>query len=160
MSKETLEILSLLLTSVLIVLGWLYNRRTEEIKIMRNQLSERKHKVYAEIIDSFYSVLKDIKSHKDTNMKNMGFKMLDVKRDIFMYGSDEVFMAFNDWLVNSSTPLQFEMYLKFILSIRKDICGSTKLKEEDVLLNLIQDKGEVEKFKDMMKTNANANKVP
>lgn len=154
MSKEQLELLSIVLSALIIILGWLYNRRTEEIKIMRSQLSERKHKTYADIIATFYLVLKDSRNHQETDMKTVESKMLDAKRDIFMYGSDKVFLAFNKWLVNAGEPWQFDEYLNFILSIRKDICGKTKLKKDDVLLNLIQNEEELRKFKEIMKKNS------
>lgn len=148
MSRESLELLSIILSASLVVIGWLYTRRIEEMKIMRSQLSERKHKAYADIITTFYSVLKDIKNNKPTNNKIVDSKMMDAKRDIFMYGSDEVFKAFNNWLENTSTPNQFDAYLSFILAIRKDICGKTKLKKDDVLINLIQNREELKKFKE------------
>lgn len=147
-SKESLELLSIILSASLVILGWLYNQRVEEMKIMRSQLSERKHKAYADIISTFYSVLKDTKNHKQTNMKIVDSKIMDAKRDIFMYGSDEVFEAFNNWLENTSSPRQFDAYLNFILTIRKDICGKTKLKKDDVLMNLIQNREEIKKFKE------------
>ena len=78
--------------------------------------------------------------------------MIDAKRDIFMYGSDEVFKAFNRWLVNASQPWQFDEFLKFILNIRKDICGKTKLTTDDILLNLLQNKEEIRKFKETLKS--------
>ena len=152
LSKEVLEILSVVLSALLIVLGWMYTRRTEELKIMRSQLSERKHKAYADLVATFYSVFKDTKNHEQTDMKAAMSKMIDAKRDIFMYGSDEVFRAFNKWLESASQPWQFDEFLKFILSIRKDICGKTKLTADDVLLNLTQDKEELKKFKAIMKT--------
>ena len=158
MSKETLELISVILSAIIIILGWLYNRRTEEIKIMRSQLSERKHKAYADIIATFYSVLKDVKSKHQTNDKLIESKMLDSKRDIFMYGSDKVFRAFNNWLMHAATPYQFDAYLEFILSIREDICGKTKLKKDDILLNLLQSKEELKEFKEMMNSQKNTKK--
>ena len=150
--SKVLEILSVVLSALLIVLGWMYTRRTEELKIMRSQLSERKHKAYADLVATFYSAFKDTKNHEQTDMKAAMSKMIDAKRDIFMYGSDEVFRAFNKWLESASQPWQFDEFLKFILSIRKDICGKTKLTADDVLLNLTQDKEELKKFKAIMKT--------
>ena len=115
---------------------------------MRSQLSERKHKVYADIITTFYSMLKDTTTKRITDMDKVKMKMIDAKRDIFMYGSDEVFKAFNHWLVNAGKPAQFKAYLQFILAIRRDICGKTTLTEDDILLNLMQDESELQKFKE------------
>ena len=150
-SKELFEILSVVLSALLVVLGWMYSRRTEELKIMRSQLSERKHKAYADLVSTLYSAFKDTKNNEQTDMKAAMSKMMDAKRDIFMYGSDEVFRAFNKWLENASQPWQFDEFLQFILSIRKDIGGKTKLTADDVLLNLTQNKEDLRKFKEMMK---------
>lgn len=155
MSKDALELLSIVLSAVIIILGWLYNRRTEEMKIMRSQLSERKHKAYADIIATFYSVLKDVLKNHQTNANMVESKLMDAKRDIFMYGSDKVFRAFNNWLVNTNTSNrsgQLDAYLKFILCIREDICGKTELTEDDVLLNLLQNEEELGNLKEMMKS--------
>lgn len=80
---------------------------------------------------------------------------MDAKRDIFMYGSDKVFRAFTNWLVNTNTPNQsnhLDSYLNFILCIREDICGKTRLTEDDVLLNLLQNEEELRSLKKMMKS--------
>lgn len=146
-SKDFLQFVSIILSALLVILGWLYKRRVEEMKILQSQLSERKHKAYADIITTFYSVLADVKKQQETDEQTVNMRMLESKRDIFMYGSDKVFRAFNNWLEKANTPMQFDAYLQFVLSIRKDICGKTKLKKDDILLNLIQDKQELEKFK-------------
>ena len=148
MSKESLELLSIILTAIITLLGWKVYRRTEELKIMRSQLSERKHKAYADIVTTFYSILKDTANKKATDMDKIKMKMIDSKRDVFMYGSDEVFKAFNHWLINAKSPIQFKAYLQFILAIRRDICGKTTLTEDDILLNLMQDESELQKFKE------------
>jgi len=150
MSKEVLEILSVVLSALLIVLGWMYTRRTEELKIMRSQLSERKHKAYADLVATFYTAFKDTKSHKQTDIKAAMSKMMDAKRDIFMYGSDKVFKAFNKWLLsttNSNGKAQFAVFLDFVLEMRKDLCNNkTKLTKHDILLNLTQSEDEAKKL--------------
>ena len=67
MSRETLQLLPLILTAIITILGWKVYRRTEELKIMRSQLSERKHKAYADIITTFYSMLKDTTTKRITD---------------------------------------------------------------------------------------------
>ena len=115
LSKEVLEILSVVLSALLIVLGWMYTRRTEELKIMRSQLSERKHKAYADLVATFYSAFKDTKNHEQTDMKAAMSKMIDAKRDIFMYGSDEVFRAFNKWLITISERLSVQLKTSLLI---------------------------------------------
>ena len=69
---------------------------------MREQLSEKEYNAYADAVKMFYSILKDAKANRATNNKEMMDRMIDIKRDIFMYGSDKVFKAFNKWLLSTT----------------------------------------------------------
>lgn len=151
MSQESIiTILSIAVTAVVAVAGYFIARQTEEIRIMRERLSEKKHKAYAEVVEMFYSILKDAKANKRSDSIKQMATMLDAKRDIFMYGSDKVFKAFNTWLSHTSDPdsnVQFRYYLKFMLEIRRDLCGNrTKVTEKDILLNLTQKESEADKL--------------
>lgn len=147
------EIIIFIFSSIVIFLGWIVHRKTEQIKIIENQLSERKYKAYADMVALFYSFLKDKKNNKTTNQKMMVGKMMDSKRDILMYGSDEVFCKFNKWLVismeseNENNLNHMKYFLEFILAIRKDMQGSkTKITEREILINLLQNEKEVDKL--------------
>ena len=100
----------------------------------------------------FYSVLKDSRLHKQTNDNEMLEYMIDIKRDIFMYGSDKVFKAFNTWLLaakEDNNKEQFNFFLDFVLEMRRDMCnGKTKLTKHDILLNLTQSEEEARKLFD------------
>lgn len=151
MSQDSIiTLLSIIVTAVIAVAGFYIARQTEKIRIMREQLSEKKCQAYAVVVELFYSVLKDSKSNKQTNTYRQMSTMLDAKRDIFMYGSDKVFRTFNAWLTHandSDTKEQLRFLLEFMLEIRRDLCGNhTKLKEKDILLNLTQSEAEVKKI--------------
>lgn len=81
----------------------------------------------------------------DTNLS-----LVTLQRDIFMYGSDKVFKAFNKWLLsttNSNDKTQFAAFLDFVLEMRKDLCNNkTKLTKHDILLNLTQSEDEAKKL--------------
>lgn len=129
-----------------IIIAW----QTEKLRTMREQLSEKKYNAYADAVKMFYSVLKDAKANRATNNKEMMDRMIDIKRDIFMYGSDKVFRAFNKWLLsttNSNDKVQFSAFLDFVLEMRKDLCNNkTKLTKHDILLNLTQSEEEARTF--------------
>ena len=124
---------------------------------MENQLSDKKYKAYADIVSVFFGMLKDTKNDKRVDNKLIMDKIMDSKKDIFMYGSDTVFYAFNSYLTKSSkTPInQNEImgaFLSFMLTIRQDMCGKqSKLSIRDILINLIQDESGVDKFISDMK---------
>lgn len=101
----------------------------------------------------FYNVLKDSRNNRKVDSQKQADEMTDIKRDIFMYGSDDVFLAFNKWLIRSveqnkySQTVQFQAFLNFVLEIRKDLCGGdTLITAEDILINLTQNEDDVKKL--------------
>lgn len=146
-----IQIIITIITTTCIVLGWIIHRKTEQIKIMENQLSERKYKAYAEMVAVFYGVLKDVKKQKNTNLNVVMEKIIESKRDILLYGSDAVFDKFNKWLCSTTEEkennIQMKYFLDLILEMRKDMRGGkTKITEKDILINLIQNRSEVDDF--------------
>lgn len=132
--------------AIVAVAGIIIAQQSEKLRAMREQLSEKKCNAYADAMMMFYSILKDSKLHRPTDNKAMMQKMIDIKKDIFMYGSDEVFRAFNKWLVvafENNNKTQFDAFLEFVLEMRKDMFyGNTKLTKHDILLNLTQSEEE------------------
>ena len=67
-----------------------------------------------------------------------------------MYGSDKVFKAMNEWLKYcNSQNNQKEMLnkmLKLLVLIRKDLQNNSKLKEDDILMNIMQSEDEIKKL--------------
>lgn len=147
LSQETFNtLLTVSVPAIVTVAGIIIAWQTEKLRTMREQLSEKKYKAYADAVKMFYSVLKDSKAHRSTNNEKMMEKMIDIKRDIFMYGSDKVFKAFNTWLISTMSindKKQFAAFLNFVLEMRKDLCNNkTKLTKYDILLNLTQSEEE------------------
>lgn len=151
MSHENIiALLSILISAIVAFAGFIIKRQTEKLRTMREQLSEKKYKAYADAVKMFYSILKNAKANRTTNNKEMMDRMIDIKRDIFMYGSDKVFKAFNKWLLsttNGNEKAQFATFLDFVLEMRKDLCNNkTNLTKHDILLNLTQSEEEAKKL--------------
>jgi ATP-dependent protease HslVU (ClpYQ) peptidase subunit len=151
MSHENIiALLSVLISAVVTIAGIIIARQSEKLRTMRKQLSEKKCEAYADAVKMFYSILKDTKAHRTTNNDEMMNKMIDIKRDIFMYGSDRVFRAFNAWLLLTNNPnvkTQLAAFLDFVLEMRRDLCnGKTNLSKHDILLNLTQSEEEARKL--------------
>lgn len=149
--KDTfIALLTVLVPAIVAIAGTVIAWQMEKLRTMREQLSEKKYKAYADAVKMFYSILKDSKAHRSTNNEKMMEKMIDIKRDIFMYGSDKVFKAFNTWLISTMSTndkKQFAAFLNFVLEMRKDLCNNkTKLTKYDILLNLTQSEEEARKL--------------
>lgn len=150
MSQENIiALLSIVISAIVAVAGIIIAWQTEKLKTMRQQLSEKKCNAYTDTVKMFYSVLKNTKTNKPTDNEDMMEKLIDIKRDIFMYGSDKVFYAFNKWLLSTNNPDikgQLSAFLDFVLEIRNDLCnGKTNLTKYDILLNLTQSDEEARK---------------
>lgn len=146
------EILIALLTAICAILGLIIQRKTEKIKIIESQLSEKKYKAYAELVGIFFSLLKHIKKGTTADSNAMMSKMLESKKDIFIYGSDEVLNKFNVWLCStnqeSGNSLQMKYFLDLMLEARRDMSSNrTKITKKDILINLMQKKDEVENYR-------------
>ena len=149
-----LGIISVIATVACAIMGALLHRKTERIKIMEKQLSEKRYAAYAKLYDFFYELLKDQHHAKNVN-ENMSNKLMDAKKELIMYGSDEVIFALNKYLnsLSETKPgTQFNYFLDLMVLIRKDMCGKTKIKQDDILLNIMQNKKEVHQFKEYCKT--------
>lgn len=152
-----LGFISLAISLVCAYLGALLHRKTERIKIIEGQLSEKRYSAYAKLYDFFYEMFKNTKDNRNVNNKDMRNKLLDAKKELIMYGTDEVIFALNKYLsflTEANTYRQLDSFLDVMLLIRKDMCGKTKINRDAILLNIMQDKKELQKFKDMESNNS------
>ena len=151
MSHENIiALLSIIISAIVTIAGIIIARQSEKLRTMREQLSQKKYNAYADAVKMFYSVFKDARAHRTMNNDEMMDRMIDIKRDIFMYGSDKVFRAFNRWLLiakEGNDKAQFAAFLDFVLEMRKDLCNNkTNLNKNDILLNLTQSEEETRKI--------------
>lgn len=151
-----LGIISAIATIACAVFGAMLHRKTERIKIMEGRLSEKRYSAYAKLYDFFYELFKGQKDNKNSNTKEMRNKLLDAKKELIMYGTDEVILALNKYLsslTEDNTYKQLDYFLDVMLLIRKDMCGTTIIDRDDIMLSIMQDKNELQKFKDMKNRN-------
>lgn len=123
---------------------------------MEGRLSEKRYSAYAKLYDFFYEMFKAQKDNKNSNTKEMRNKLLDAKKELIMYGTDEVILALNKYLsslTEDNTYKQLDYFLDVMLLIRKDMCGTTIIVRDDIMLSIMQDKNELQKFKDMKNKN-------
>ena len=141
------------LSITIVILGWYIHRQTEKIKVMENLISEKKNEAYSSFVGLFYDLLKQSKENKSLDTHDGLEKMMEIKKTLFMYGSDRVFKAMNEWLKYcNSQNNQKEMLnkmLKLLVLIRKDLQNNSKLKENDILMNIMQSEDEIKKFKSL-----------
>lgn len=127
-------------------------RRTERLKIVENQLSDKKYKMYSELLYIFFDVSMSEKTGENISQQDLMKRLIAIKRDMYLYAPDEIFRGFTKWLLdlhNHDNPTkQFKDYYELIKLIRKDMGNrATKLSLDDFMLFYMQSREEYAKFK-------------
>ena len=147
---STVEIVITLVIAILTascgILGVMLQRKTERIKIVETQLSERKSKAYADLAGLFYGILKTIKQKKAINETETQNLLYHLKKEILIYGSDDVFRRLNNWLCSTGTEnanTQMINFMELLLSLRRDIYNNhTSITKEEVLIHIMRNEDE------------------
>lgn len=133
-----------------------WQMQTEMRKILENYVSDKKYKAYYNAVNLFYTIMNDNKKEKPKGGNSSPIKfedILNVKQDLFVYGSDEAFRAFTKFLCASTDDQQvdtFTPYLNFMLIVRKEISGGkSTITTDDILLNLMQSSKELQKYHEL-----------
>ena len=147
--KEVLLWFMGFVSSVLIIRLQFQNER---LKAAENQLSEKKYKVYADIISVFFEIMEHTKKDIPTNSDEYMQRILAIKKEVFIYGTDEIFFKLSDWLVSSSEGLDnlkgTKRFVELLILIRKDMGNKkTQVQIDDFMIFTMQDRKEYLKFK-------------
>lgn len=150
--------LSIILAIIIAILGWIAQRKTERIKIIENQLSDKKYTAYSDLVGLFYAIMQNVKKNKPSDPETMMENMIESKKNIIMYGSDKVVKAFNKWLCSTikakSIYQQLDTFLDLMIELRKDMVGKkSRISKRDLLINLIQNENEAEQIWRKLKGN-------
>lgn len=150
-------ILSSFVAIVVAVMTCRWQMRTELRKILENYVSDKKYKAYYDVVNLVFTVLEESRQNKAVNSNARFHDMLKVKQDLFVYGSDEAFRAFTAYLCscspNSDGNDVFKPLLDFMLIVRKEISGGkSSISTDDIMLNLMQNREELRKYHELLKT--------
>ena len=159
LSEWIVPILSSLVAIVVAVMTCRWQMRTELRKILENYVSDKKYKAYYDVVNLVFTVLEESRQNKAVNSNARFHDMLKVKQDLFVYGSDEAFRAFTEYLCSCSPNSDgndvdvFKPLLDFMLIVRKEISGGkSSISTDDIMLNLMQNREELRKYHEFLKT--------
>lgn len=157
LNEWIVPILSSLVAIVVAVMTCRWQMRTELRKILENYVSDKKYKAYYDVVNLVFTVLEESRQNKAVNSNARFHDMLKVKQDLFVYGSDEAFRAFTEYLCscspNSDGNDVFKPLLDFMLIVRKEISGGkSSISTDDIMLNLMQNREELRKYHEFLKT--------
>ena len=145
MSENTVTIISACfatgLSGVVAFLLFLLQRKNEQLKIVKEKISDKKHDAYNEVLTIFFDLFKSTKNFKNVNEKQLGSKIIDLKKFLLLYANDDILRKFFEWNKSAQTGenklAQFDTYLELMILIRKDMGNpDTKITTDEVLRSL------------------------
>lgn len=150
------ELIVGILVFISTILGFIIKVQHDKILSIKNQISDRKYNVYNEIFSIFFDIMREGKGFtKKLKPNDLPDRIIKVKKDLLIYGTDEIIKKFTEWNVNCNNPnqmLNFQNYLALFILIRKDMgYKKSKLTEKDILIIIMGDDDEYKKFLELMK---------
>lgn len=137
--------LPIIFTGLIAYISWLYQREKEKRISIQNQLSDKKYQVYIKIINLFFGLFEDTVLKKNETQINIDAKMLEIIKELTIYGSDGALKQFSYWKRTSGsgnkTPAQgLKDFVDILVALRKDMGHpKTKVNYDDVLGMMIVD---------------------
>lgn len=153
------EVLVTILTLVVAGFGFIINEQREKIKSIRNQLSEKKYILYNDVFSIFFDLIKGQKNLKQSSESELALKIIDIKKDLFIYAPDQIVKKFIEWNTfisnNPNDITHARIFLQLFVLIRKDMGHRrTKINEEHILRSIMLNDTEYEKMKAMISLKA------
>ncbi len=146
------EVLLLLFGTLSTYLIWRIKHQKEKIKNVESQLSDRKYKMYSDLIYILFDISDGDKVGKKVTEKELLKRLLDIKKDMFIYAPDAVFLMFTKWMLAidnaSNMTSHLKVYFELLRLVRKDMGHvKTKISLDDFMMFYMQSESEYEKFK-------------
>ena len=159
----TIDYLTKILSPIIIALlsilagglGYIIKEQREKIKIIQNQLSDKKYKAYHELYSIFFDVFKQEKDIQEKNESEIINRLIDLKKDLLIYAPDTIlngFLNWNNYISNHPNDIKhIHLFLKICILIRKDMGQSkSRITEMDILRSIMTTDEEFDKFKLML----------
>ena len=142
MFQKIMELYSQISVPILLLIlggiGWLYRHEKERRLQIEKQLSERKYDVYIKLLTVFFDILKQVKKAQPTNASKLIDKMLDIKKELIIFGNDNVLFSFFRWEKQSQTKSNLKALAELIIEVRKDMGNpKTSITTKDFLKSLV-----------------------
>src|SRR5690606_17869889 len=134
LAQIVIQIILLILGGI----GWLYRHEKERRLQIEKQLSDRKYDVYIKLLTVFFDILKQVKKAQPTNSSKLIDKMLDIKKELIIFGNDNVLFSFFRWEKQSQTKSNLKALAELIIEVRKDMGNpKTSITTKDFLKSLV-----------------------
>lgn len=149
MDEQTLKILlAIFSTSTLIFATWL-KIQSDKIRDIKSKLSDKKYQTYHEILAILFDLINQTKNLKSVSEDEVLLRVMNVKRDLILYGNDKMVNKFFEWEDNQlKRAYRLWNWAELAAIARKDMGNRwTRVNADKILRSLFENKLEYEDFK-------------
>lgn len=144
--ESFLVITTPIILTLLAGVGWLYKHEKEKRVQIEKQLSEKKYQVYIKFINLYFQLYENVKNNKKMPNSEMSKTMIEIKKELMMYGSDSVVKRFFIWQQfskDNKTNVSLIPITNIIIEMRKDMgMPKSKITTTDFLKSLVRNEEE------------------
>ena len=142
MNENIVTIFAAGLSGIVAILLFILERKNEQLKIIKEKISDKKYEAYNEVLTIFFDLFKSVKNLKNINEKNLVNKIIDLKKFLILYANDDILKKFFEWSNSIQTEenklAQFDKYIELMILIRKDMGNpDTKITIDEVLRSMV-----------------------
>ncbi|QEL03441.1 hypothetical protein FKG96_22285 [Olivibacter sp. LS-1] len=149
MDEQILKITIALLSSGVVILGtWLkiYHDKLRDIKA---KLSDKKYQTYYELLAILFDLINQTKKLQSISEEEVLLRIMNVKRDLILYGNDKIIKKFFEWEDNQlKTGYRLWNWAELAALARRDMGNKrTTINADEILRSLFVKKQDYLDFK-------------
>lgn len=149
LDEQILKILLAFLSAVTVILVTWIKLQSDKIREIRSKLSDKKYDTYFEIIATLFEMINRQKGLSKITDDELLKRMMDVKRNLLLYGNDKMVRKFFEWESNQLTGKRLWNWVELAAIARKDMGNRmTKISADDILKSLLSEQDDYSSSKE------------
>jgi hypothetical protein len=138
-----------LLAALVALLGTMLTIANNTKREALSKLNEKKYKVYSEVVQVLFDLVKKQKGLKTTSGEDTTQRMIDIKQDLLLFGNDRTVRKLFEWEeAIGKGGLRLWIMAELAALVRKDMGNRhTGITADDILRSLLSDKADYRAFK-------------
>lgn len=149
MNESELKIALAILSTISLILVTYIKIQSDKIRDIKAKLSDKKYSTYHEILTILFDLINQTKGLKTFSDDEVLNRIMDVKRDLILYGNDKIIKKFFELEDNQlKGGYRLWNWAELAAIARKDMGNRrTRISADEILRSLFTNKNEYAEFK-------------
>jgi len=151
MDDTTLKLIIGILSGIIILLETILKMYHDRYREVQLKLSDKKYETYSEIIATLFDMVNRQKGLNQFTDDEILLRIMNVKRNLLLYGNDKIIKKFFEWEINQLTNKRLWNWVELAALVRKDMGNRwTNITADDILKSLISTTDDYLDFKNRL----------